>query len=321
MEGIKKKIKVLFLAALLTSMCIVITFCANPGQKMIINDNKVSNIKVGDNLPDVDVGNLGLGELYTVYSSDIDVDSTDTDLAKDYKCRAVEYYSSADQNKELHVSHYDNEKHLDLETFTEAKSYNPAIGYNNYRMGLSEVYAMSNQNIEDGYYVKTVKDKSGSKYYICQQSTFKDGDNFTILSYLYICTGHNISGTNVNVGIPIIAESTIEDGFYGPSSKTFTYDEKTELPTISYYTSSKSIDQLLENYNSSYNATTEKNVHNGTEYGMAKEENALIKGVNSRLISVFIKTSDSRTAVVEIMEPVNKKTYAMEAVVEGIYLS
>lgn len=315
-----KKIKFLLPILLVFSLCIVFgVSCANSGAQSKDND-KISKVKVGESLPDIPVASLGLGELYPATGSEVDTDANIENATEGNKKISVEYYSSSNQNKELHVSHYENNKNYDLETFTQKMSFQENLGHNNYRMGTSEVYALSNHKIDDGYYVKMITDKSGSKYYICQQSVFQDGDKFVILSYLYLCTGHNISGTNVNVSIPIIDETTIEDGVYSATSKSFYYEKNTELPTISYYTTNKTIDQALRDYDTSYNATTEKNVYEGTEYGIAKEQNSKFGGGVFNVLTVFVKSNDGRTAAVELKEPSDAKTYAFDALINGLYI-
>lgn len=282
------------------------------------NSDNPRTIKIGDNLPELPVTSLDLRDLTPTSNSDIDTDFKDDVASSEFNRTSVEYYKSEQGNKELHVAHYDNKNHRSLEDFTRIKFFDANLGYNNNRMGKSEVYALTNAKINDGYYVKLITKPSA---YICQQVTYEDVENFIIMHYLYPCTGENIGGTNVNVSIPIKEEATLDTGVYGKSSKKYSYEKKTELPSITYYITQKSVNQALSNYNTPYNATTEQVDYSGIKCGIAREENTSIEDSTCNIVTVLIPTSDGRTVGIEFREKSDSKTYSFAALTEGIYLN
>lgn len=313
-----KKMKIIVGLLTVFCACILITACSGEN-KLDTGSEKLNMIKIGNQLPNISVRNLGLGDLKKAESSNVDFESDNK--ADGYERYAVEYYKGVDDDTELHVAHYKNPKKDSLEKFTLAKTRYSDGDQTNYRMGKSEIYSLMNKDVDDGYFVKIAADKDKA-YWIAQQATYADGDNeFVILCYLYKCADQQIGDTNVTLSIPNINDAKVEDGVYGNSSKRFSYDDKAELPTITYYITNKSLDDALKNYALSYNANTQKTVIDNHEVGIAKETDATINGTKYNQVTMFIPTSNGKLAAVELRERADAQTYAFAAVSYGIKVS
>lgn len=313
-----RKLKILI--ACMAALCVgvFIASCGNDQGAKTSSSSKTNVIVIGNELPNLPVRNIGLGELTKAESSEVDTDANDTADSKKYVRTSKNVYKNQDGEKELHVQHYTNPDNSSLETFTKIKSFESNSGYN-YRMGKSEVFSLANREIEDGYYVKCCTTAS-KVFYLCQQLTFSDGDEFVVLSCLYKCTDTTIGDTNVCVNIPVIKDAKVEEGVYGSSSKSYSYEDKAEIPTISYYMTSKTLDQALNNYKSSYNASTERMDIEGVSCGVAKEQNATINGETCNLVTYFVTASNGKVVAIEFREKTNAKTYAFGALSEGLHL-
>lgn len=315
----KKLMKITLVSLSIFCICCLISGCqaTEDGNKNTYENGKLTSINVGEKLPNVLVSNLGLGELEKVNDNEYDL-SWINEETPDYSLISKDAYKNPDNKKAFIVCRWKNKTNLTLEQFTRTKVVDYGMGLTNYNIGKSSVYARANHNITDGYYAMLTNADNGN-FNLGQQSVYQDGDNFVTLSYVYKCTKYKIEDSKVGINIPIIDEAIVSEYPYGSSSKRFSFEEKTEIPTITYYKTNKTLDEALSNYKSSYSANTDKAVINGITCGVAKEPNATVDGKSLNMITCFVPDGNKVVAI-EISEPTDKPTYAFDALFNGIFV-
>lgn len=303
-------------AAIAVLLCVFLASCAGSA------DSKDSGIKIKvcNGLPEIPAKSIGLGDLVPASSSDVDPDLNDSDIAKKYTLTAREYYQSPDKTKEAQVSHYKNVDGVDLETFTQIKSFSTNTSYTGYRMANSEMMEMANAKVQDGYFVKMVKEANGTNYLV-EQAVFPEDKDFAIVSLIFKCEDVAIPNSNVHVQIPIVNDAEKCEVASRTNSASYSYLDKYEIPTITYYEVNQSFDDLTKNYESSYNSDVYRYDNNGANKMLiAKEMNVEINGTPSNVFTIFFE-SNGKTFAYELREQYSLKTYAFNALADGLHFA
>lgn len=296
--------------------CIAFSSCAQQSEKS--ESTTDGYFKISSSLPAIPLKEVGLGELTKQQNVVVNPDEGETGNALRYTVTSSEYYSSEDGTKSVHIGHYNNVDNISLEGFTEIKSFQSNISYTNYRMAESELMALANSKVVDGYYVKY--QKVNDTAYIVERAVFPDGDNFSIISLIFKCEDVCIPNTDIHIQIPIIKDAKDFPMPYRDNSVAYSYADKFELPIISYYSVNRSLSDCLFDYASAYNVDASEYDYNGMHFVVAKELNVDVDGQICNVFTLFT-SEKGKTYAIELRELCNYKTYSFGAILNGLHFA